>query len=406
MVAGQRILTLRKCKSFINCHILWPCQIRAMTEKVHRNFSQGYKYIKPASDQEQRWKNSNQKTFYYSSYAHVIYFGIGVGVGVSLYNYLKERSLLFLPDKVGTLFLPTVHAAAPIYNPVKEEEKINKGSRHSHNFIADVVEKVSDGVVYIEIKDHRRKDYQGRMLSISNGSGFVVDQSGLILTNAHVVANKPRSSSIIVRMADGKEYEGKIEELDVISDLALVRISKSDVKPLTLGMSKDIRPGEFVVALGSPLSLSNTITSGVVSSIGRASKDLGLRGRNIDYIQTDAAITFGNSGGPLVNLDGEVIGINSMKVTSGISFAIPVDYAKEFLRKADKKRALMAKHRDEASEDLQSRRRYLGITMLSLTPEIIAQMQQRNPGSLAGVVPDTLTHGVLIWKIVVGSPGY
>ena len=247
-------------------------------------------------------------------------------------------------------------------------------------------------------------------MTTSNGSGFIVKEDGLILTNAHVVLNKPRAG-VQVRLQDGRTYQGYVEDYDVKSDLATVRIEAKNLPVMKLGKSSSVRPGEFVIAMGSPLSLSNTITTGVVSSVARNRAELGLRGRDVpDYLQTDAAITFGNSGGPLINLDGEAIGINSMKVTPGISFAIPIDYAKEFLQKTDE-----AKNQDSGwfglgrsspktsrptSPTSHGHRRYIGITMASVTDQILHQLRLNPSVDL----PNTLTHGIIVFKLVIGSP--
>uniref|UniRef100_A0A8C0FS44 Serine protease HTRA2, mitochondrial n=1 Tax=Bubo bubo TaxID=30461 RepID=A0A8C0FS44_BUBBB len=177
--------------------------------------------------------------------------------------------------------------------------------------------------------------FLGRDVPISNGSGFLVSPDGLIVTNAHVVANRRH---VRVKLASGEQYDAVVQDVDQVADIATIKIKpKHPLPTLPLGRSSEVRQGEFVVAMGSPFALQNTITSGIVSSAQRGSRELGLATSDMEYIQTDAAID--DSSAPFSLQDGEVIGVNTMKVTSGISFAIPSDRLRKFLQKEEQRKS-------------------------------------------------------------------
>jgi len=163
------------------------------------------------------------------------------------------------------------------------------------------------------------------------GSGFVIDSNGLILTNAHVVEG---ATTIYVTLTDKREFKAKLLGMDKRTDVAVVRIDAHDLPRLPLGDSSKVRVGEWVLAIGSPFGLENTVTAGIVSAKSRDTGDY------LPFIQTDVAVNPGNSGGPLLNTAGQVIGINSQIFSRsggymGISFAIPID---EAMRVADQLR--------------------------------------------------------------------
>ncbi|XP_037341907.2 serine protease HTRA2, mitochondrial-like [Pungitius pungitius] len=313
----------------------------------------------------------------------LVSLSVGLGLcGAGLLVSDKYKNVKDGGDSISGRFLELVLSSAECASPSRPDSP-----RFKYNFIADVVEKSTPAVVYIEIVG--RHPFSGREVPVSNGSGFIISSDGLIVTNAHVVANK---KGVRVKLTNGETYNATVKDVDPVADIATIKISaKSPFPTLALGRSSDVRQGEFVVAMGSPFSLRNTITSGIVSSVQRGSKELGLSNSNMDYIQTDAAIDFGNSGGPLINLDGEVIGINTMKVTAGISFAIPSDRLMLFLDQA-------AKKKDSRSSESATKRRYIGVMMLTLTPSIIAELKLRDPS-----FPD-VTYGILIHRVILGSP--
>jgi serine protease Do len=157
------------------------------------------------------------------------------------------------------------------------------------------------------------------------GSGFIVQSDGIVLTNAHVVEG---AEEVRVRLPDRREFEGKVLGVDKPTDIAVVKIDASGLPTVKLGDPKDVKVGEWVLAIGSPFGFENTVTAGIVSATSRSLPE----GTYVPFIQTDAAVNPGNSGGPLFNMKGEVIGINSQIYSRtggymGLAFAIPIDVA-------------------------------------------------------------------------------
>jgi serine protease Do len=215
---------------------------------------------------------------------------------------------------------------------------------------------------------------QGQMKTHALGSGFIISEDGLILTNNHVVE---KADEIRIKTLDGKEYDAKVVGRDPKTDIALVQIKvKGNLpKPAKLGDSEAIRVGDWVIAVGNPFGLGNTVTSGIISAKGRV---IGA-GQYDDFLQTDAAINPGNSGGPLFTMNGEVVGINTAIVAQGqgIGFATPINMAKEILEQLKTGKVI---------------RGWLGVMIQDITPELAESF-----GTKA-------TKGVIVADVVAGSP--
>src|SRR5215472_14671814 len=211
--------------------------------------------------------------------------------------------------------------------------------------VVDVVQKVGPAVVFIgteQVVDRRMRGSpleeflfgdggrRERQTVQSLGSGVIIDASGTIVTNDHLIRG---ASAVHVMLADGRQIDAEVVGADAQNDLAVLRIqSKTALPAAKLGTSSDLMIGETVVAIGAPFGLTKTVTSGVLSAMGRSFKANDQL--YIDFLQTDAAINPGNSGGPLLNLDGEVIGINTaiFSGAQGIGFAIPVDKVRRIVQ--------------------------------------------------------------------------
>jgi len=215
------------------------------------------------------------------------------------------------------------------------------------------------------------------------GSGFIVDADGIVLTNAHVVEG---ASEVGVTLPDGRSFTGKVLGADPLTDVAVVKVVGSKLPVASLGDSSRVRPGEWAIAIGNPLGLDNTVTAGIISAIQRTNA-VG-EGQRVPYIQTDAAVNPGNSGGPLINERGQVIGINTairQAPGAGLSFAIPINTARQIA--------------DQILERGYASHPYIGVRLQALTPQLAREI---NASTDECRVPEV--NGVVVVDVMRDSP--
>lgn len=321
---------------------------------------------------------------------------IGGGLGCLGNRYLQS------PNGLETRsVLPVVRQQIPL--DVSPQVPENRAvDRSNPNFIAEAAEKVGPAVVRIDattkvasqvpeaFKNPLFRRFFGDNLPVpedkikrGTGSGFILTPDGRIMTNAHVVSG---TDTVKVTLKDGREFEGKVQGVDPLTDVAVVKINAKDLPQVALGRSDNLVPGQWAIAIGNPLGLDNTVTVGIISATGRSSSQVGIPDKRVRFIQTDAAINPGNSGGPLLNDQGEVIGINTAirADAQGLGFAIPIETAK---RVSDQ---LFAKGKAEHP--------YLGIQMVSLNPTTKAEINKQLNSKIAQ------DQGVAVTRVVENSP--
>ncbi|HIK27277.1 MAG: trypsin-like peptidase domain-containing protein [Oscillatoriaceae bacterium SKW80] len=305
------------------------------------------------------------------------------------------------------LLLPKLSSLSQITTAQPAVASIPKPQSDSRSFVAAAVNRVGPAVVRIDTErtivdntpdpffddpffrgffgedlfPRMPKEYHQR----GQGSGFIIDSNGIILTNAHVVSG---ADTVTVTLRDGRRFKGEVRGIDELSDLAVVKIDGQNLPIAPLGNSSDLKVGDWAIAVGNPLGLDNTVTLGIISTLNRSSAQVGIPDKRLDFIQTDAAINPGNSGGPLVNERGEVIGINTAirAEAQGIGFAIPIDKAKSI--------------KDKLARGEKIPHPYIGIRMTTLTPEL-AKESNSDPNS-PFTIPEV--NGVLTLQVIPNSP--
>lgn len=317
---------------------------------------------------------------------------LGGGAGVLASRYLVPGKVTGQESQITSALTQKI--------PIRQDTSPLEGS----NFIAKAVQKVGPAVVRIdadrqvvqeipeEFSNPFFRHFFGNDLPIpkeriqhGTGSGFILSEDGVLLTNAHVVEG---TNQVKVTLKDGKTFDGKVVGTDPITDVAVVKIEGENLPRVSLGKANELVPGEWAIAIGNPLGLDNTVTVGIISALGRSSSEVGVPDKRVKFIQTDAAINPGNSGGPLLNANGEVIGINTAirADAQGLGFAIPIETAQRVAEQ------IIAKGRAEHP--------YLGIQMVTLTPDTVKQLEKETNLPIS----PAQDKGVLIVRVVPNSP--
>lgn len=325
-------------------------------------------------------------------------------------GFLPRKRSVALPLLVATTVLgcsrlsvpepPPNSGAATSANPVPSPAEVLSGNS---NFVVEAVNKVGIAVVRIDssrtvktgvpsmFEDPFFRQFFGdaappsERVEEGSGSGFIIKSEGIILTNAHVVEG---ADQVTVKLKDGRSFPGTVVGEDPVTDVAVIKIDADNLPTVTLGNSDRLQPGEWAIAIGNPLGLDNTVTVGIISATGRTSNQIGVPDKRVGFIQTDAAINPGNSGGPLLNAQGQVIGMNTAIIggAQGLGFAIPINTAQNLAEQ------LISTGKVEHP--------FLGIQMVTLTPEVAAEAE-KNLGPGINLKDQS---GALVVKVLPKSP--
>jgi S1-C subfamily serine protease len=316
----------------------------------------------------------------------------GGGLGFLINSYLNQGGVVAQNQVINT---PLMRSPSVVVENLEGEGRVN--------FIAKAVQLVGPSVVKIDasrqvssnflefnnpffdrfFEDEVKPDHR---MEAGTGSGFIISEDGQVLTNAHVVEG---ADTVTVTLKDGQTFTGKVMGIDTMTDIAVIKIEANNLPSAPLGVSNDLIPGEWAIAIGNPMGLDNTVTVGIISALDRTSSQVGVPNKRVKFIQTDAAINPGNSGGPLLNGKGQVIGINTAirPNAQGLGFAIPIETAQYIAQQ------LLTKGTVDHP--------YLGIHMVTLTPnwqndlELTPELKALNIKA---------KEGILVVKVVENSP--